>query len=161
MSTSSGVTSLAERRQAVTTYVTGHFPTMLKNYNHSWGWQTSTNILFTTLQRSPLPITSNKLPYTWTTKHQQALDTLCKTLTSPPVLKYPKLSDLTTDTDGTYQLNPTLPRRRYREHRNLESSPVSWRFFRSFTSTGQCNQILHTTTCNYLSSLWTTMATDC
>ena len=38
-------------------------------------------------------LTSNKLPYTWTTKHQQAFKTLHKALTSPPVLDYPKQSD--------------------------------------------------------------------
>ena len=33
---------------------TGQCPPMLNNYDHSWGWQIFTNILFTTLQRSPL-----------------------------------------------------------------------------------------------------------
>ena len=50
---------------------------------------------------SPLnELTCNKVPYTWTTRHQQAFDALRHALISPPVLNYPKQSDqfvLTTD----------------------------------------------------------------
>ena len=50
---------------------------------------------------SPLTkLTCDKVPYTWTTKHQQAFDALHHMLISPPVLDYPKQSDqfvLTTD----------------------------------------------------------------
>ena len=48
----SGVTPSAERIQALPT---GQCPLVLNNYNHSWGWQTFTDVLFITLQKLPIP----------------------------------------------------------------------------------------------------------
>ena len=96
----SGVTPSAERIQAVANWPV---PTRVKQLRSFLGLVNFYRRFVHNFAEIASPLTKltcDKVPYTWTTKHQQAFDALRHALISPPVLDYPKQSDqfvLTTD----------------------------------------------------------------
>ena len=90
---STGVTPSPERTQAVANWPPPKSTKELRSFLGLANFYRRFVNKFADIAAPLTHLTSNKVPFSWTSKHQQAFDTLCNALVSPPILDYPTTTD--------------------------------------------------------------------
>ena len=90
---SNGVTPSPERTQAVANWSPPKSTKELKSLLGLANFYRHFVNKFVDITAPVTHLTSNKVPFSWTSEHQQAFDTLRNALVPPPILDYPTTTD--------------------------------------------------------------------
>jgi len=88
-----GATPSSERAQAVADWPPPKSTKELKSFLGLANFHRRFVNRFADIAAPLTRLTSDKVHFSWTSEHQQAFDTLCNALFSPPILDYPTKTD--------------------------------------------------------------------